>query len=607
VIVAALLLLFGRQAAPPQEKAKEPVVRVNLLDNGSFAERNDSSSDPRLRPIPMWLSLSGMSQVVEVEKGAFCLRTTGGQWAEQPVAAFAPYVNSIEVKGKCRGPGFCSLIDGAGGARGIAPGAVMVTHGPAPRERMEVEEFTIQLSVDRNEKPSPRFVLRLEATDQSAPEVLWSDLSVQVDLPCPAEKDLRTEILALLKEIVAPWLERGIDDVGPRKTGLLCHGIDAITGRATSTTNGGFHPLWEQIAQALEVEDVPEWRAAYERFLEDWLALCLDPETGLPRAWDCEKDEPIVDRPAGDLALPLGFLIDVGERGPEKFRERARAAVAKIAETVLSKGVLPDGTIGASYFPKDGRANTSVLEVRRFDLLAQLARIPSVRKDPRFRRASEELRSAFEFDHVWWGTWERIDPGFDDEFGNYGARAASIALADADGAEGKAFRAIALDGWRHYAPIWRDALRLGGNVAADQVRCWNLLGDVVKLEPSEKESIGGLLRMAARSHFKGEQYGNGAWGDVTIFRFGPRTGLEVGDYPGAPQNLLNGLATIYTDDLGCRTDEVRGMYTAVLRSSIQEYRRPYGFLLDRTERQGDNSAAGTLRMLLGLVKMLRRL
>jgi hypothetical protein len=100
-----------------------------------------------------------------------------------------------------------------------------------------------------------------------------------------------------------------------------------------------------------------------------------------------------------------------------------------------------------------------VLELRRFDLLAQLARIESVRKDPRYQRASEELRSAFEYDHVWWGTWERIDPGFDDEFGNYGARAAAIAVADPDGAEGKAFRAIALDGWRHYAPIWRDALR----------------------------------------------------------------------------------------------------------------------------------------------------
>jgi hypothetical protein len=40
---------------------------------------------------------------------------------------------------------------------------------------------------------------------------------------------------------------------------------------------------------------------------------------------------------------------------------------------------------------------------------------------------------------------------------------------------------------------------------------------------------------------------------------------------------------------------------------VKEYKRTYGFLLDRTERQGVNSAAGTLRMLLGLVKMLRRL
>ena len=583
---AAVLLLIGGFALAPQEKPKEPVVRVNLLDNGRFLVSNPEGGGSR--PIPWWIASKGKNQVVTIGDGQYALRTIGDERAEQPIAAFAPLCDSLEISGACQGAGRCTLVDGSGREQSIVPETFAFSLRPPPGA-------------------SPRFVLRLEAADPKAREVLWSVLEAKVDLPCPSEKDLRIEVLALLKEVIAPWIERGVDDVGPRKTGLLCHDIDAVRGTVLSTYPGGFHPLWEQISQALEVEDVPEWRAAYERFLGDWLELCLDPETSLPRAWDCQKDEPISDRPAGDLALPLGFLIDVGERGPERFRDRARAAAAKIAETVLAKGVLPDGTIGASYFPKDGRANPSVLELRRFDLLAQLARIESVRKDPRYRRASEELRSAFEYDHVWWGTWERIDPGFDDEFGNYGARAAAIAVADPDGAEGKAFRAIALDGWRHYAPIWRDALRLGGNVAADQVRCWNLLADVVKLEPKEKDPIRVLLRDAARSHFKGEQYGNGAWGDVTIFRFGPRTGLEVGDYPGAPQNLLNGLATIYTDDLGGKTDEVRAMYTAVLRSSVKEYKRTYGFLLDRTERKGDNSAAGTLRMLLGLVKMLRRL
>jgi len=589
VFAAALTLLFGGLHAGAQGKSVEPVVRVDLLDNGKFAERNESATDRGgVRPIPWWLSARGMEQVVALPGGGFALRTSADEWAEQPIAAFGELAHSVTVHGVVKGKGRVTVLDGDG--------------APHAREldATDASEFDVRVG------GGPRFVLRLEASSPGG-TVLWSEVSVAVDLPCPAAKDLRAEILGTLKSVVAPWLERGLDDLGAKKTGFVCRGFDAVTGAPLATQSGGMHPLWEQLHAALQVEDVPEWRAAYERFLEDWLALCFDPDTGLPRAYDCEKDEPIGDRPPGDLALPLGFLIDVAKNGPERFRARAQATADKIAETVLAKGVLPDGTIAASYYPKDGRANTSVLELRQFDLLAQLARIQRVRADPRFVRASEELRSAFEFTHVWWGTWDRIDPGFDDEFGNYGARAAAIALADPQGKEGKAFRALALDGWHRYAPIWRDALRLGGNVAADQVRCWNLLGDLAKVEPPEKSSIAELLHLAARSHFKGEQYGNGAWGDVTIYRFGPRTGLQVGDYPGAPQNLLNGLATIYTDDLGGKTDEVRAMYTAVLRSSVKEYRRPYGFLLDRTERQGENPASGTLRMLLGLVKMLRAL
>jgi len=596
-VIAALFLLLIGQGEPA-----EHTVRVNLLDNGSFAERNESAVDRRgIRPIPWWTSARGMEQV----DVSFALHTTGTDWAEQPIAAFLPSIESFEVEVHCRGPGRWTLTDGTGRSKS---GVLPKTDSLLNPDHFRIDwARSLQWTLGRQPLPMPRLTLRLEAANPNAPDVAWQSLSVRVDLPCPREADLRAEILALLKKIVAPWIERGVDDLGSRKTGFLCRDLDAVDGKPLSTSSGGMHPLWSQLLSALQVEDVPEWRAALERFLDDWLALGFDEGTGIPRAWDCEKDEPITDRPAGDLALPLGFLLDVAEQGPERFRERARAAAAKIAATVLSNGVLPDGTIGSSYYPRDGRPNTAVLELRRFDLLAQLARIVEVRADPRFVRASEELRSAFEFSHVWWGTWDRIDPGFDDEFGNYAARAASIALLDPQGKEGAAFRALALDGWRHYAPIWRDALRLGGNVAADQVRCWNLLADVAQIDKSQKESIADLLRLAARSHFKGEQYGNGAWGDVTIFRFGPRTGLQVGDYPGAPQNLLNGLATVYSDDLGGKTDEIRAMYTAVLRSSVKEYLRPYGFLLDRTERQGENSARGSLRMLLGLVKMAKAL
>ncbi len=585
---ASLLLMWIAAPGSPGE----PVLRVDLLDNGAFSEAQAAAVDSRgVQPIPWWSSSKGMEQVVALPGGGFALRTKGDEQAEQPVAAFAPLARTWEVRGKAKGRGVLSVTDGAG--------LRVSTKTPGGEA---FSEFRLRAS----EAMVPRFLLRLESDGENG-EALWKDLSFEVDLPCPSEKDLRAEILALLREIVAPWLERGLDREGQLNTGLLCHTFDAITGERLSTLPGGMNPFWEQLDLALQAEEVPEWRAALERFLGDWQGLCLDPGTGLPRLWDTAKDEPIADRPSGDLALQLGFLVDVSEGGPERFRVRARAAAEKIGETVLTKGILPDGTIGASYFPSDGRVNTSIPEIRRFDVLAQLARLPKIRSDPRFLRASEELRSAFEFVNAWSGKWEQIDPGFDDEFGNYGACAAGIALADREGREGRAFGRLAQEGLRFFAPRWRDALRLGGNVAADQVRCWKLLGDLARVDPSTKEEIAGLLRLAVRSHFKGEQYGDGAWGDVTIVHFDPKTTLQVGDYPGAPQNLLNGLATIYSADLGSRRDEVRAMYTAVLRSSVQAYKRRYGFLLERSEHADHNPAVGTIRMLLGLVKMLRKL
>ncbi|MBK7645575.1 MAG: hypothetical protein IPJ19_21505 [Planctomycetes bacterium] len=169
------------------------------------------------------------------------------------------------------------------------------------------------------------------------------------------------------------------------------------------------------------------------------------------------------------------------------------------------------------------------------------------------------------------------------------------------------FRRFALDGFAHFAPLWRDALRFGGNVAADQVRCWTLLADLSRLDEQAGKSIRPLLSAAVRSHVKGEQYEDGSWGDVTIYGFDPNSNLQVGDYPGAPQNLLHGLAALYGKDLGLRTDEQRAFYTAVLRSSMHTYLEKYGFLSTRRPLNGANPAAGTLRMMLGLSKMLEAL
>jgi len=56
-----------------------------------------------------------------------------------------------------------------------------------------------------------------------------------------------------------------------------------------------------------------------------------------------------------------------------------------------------------------------------------------------------------------------------------------------------------------------------------------------------------------------------------------------------------------------RTDEQRALYTAVLRSSIAAYLQPHGFLMLRERASGANRADGTLRMMLGLSKMLAAL
>ena len=222
----------------------------------------------------------------------------------------------------------------------------------------------------------------------------------------------------------------------------------------------------------------------------------------------------------------------------------------------------------------------------------------------RFLRASGEALAAFEFTQAWAGTWWKIDGAFDDDFGTYGGRAVTIATA---APHDKLFRNFALAGFAHFEPLWRDALRLGGNVAADQVRCWVLLAELARLDEDAGKRIRPLLAAAVRSHVKGEQYEDGAWGDVTIYGFDPIRNVKVGDYPGSPQNLLHGLAALYDSELGMRTDEHRALYTAVLRSSIAAYLQPYGFLMMRKRASGANRADGTLRMMLGLAKMLQAL
>ena len=132
-----------------------------------------------------------------------------------------------------------------------------------------------------------------------------------------------------------------------------------------------------------------------------------------------------------------------------------------------------------------------------------------------------------------------------------------------------------------------------------------MLCDFADLEPSVWKDLGKRIDDALRAHWKGEQYPGGAWGDVSFFGFDPKTGIQVGDLPGAPANLLQGLAIAYP--ISESPDQVLARYTAVLRSTFEAYRQPYGCLTTQRARKGANPAGGELRLLPGLVRMLRNL
>ena len=344
-----------------------------------------------------------------------------------------------------------------------------------------------------------------------------------------------------------------------------------------------------------------------DRYREDFVATLrgVANTRAIERNLVTEYSEQLARETGMGFRGPLGFLIDLAEGGSERWSTQARAAALKIGETILAHGLLPDGGIAASYYPATGAVNPNVGQLRRLDVLAQVARLSALTRDPRYAAAVREALAAFEYTQLWSGSWQQIDPAFDDEFGHYGARA--ITSWKAVPTE-PLFKSLALGGWHHFAPLWRDAVRLGGNCAADQVRCWVMLLDVAELEPKEAPQILELVRAAVRGHFKGEQSGTGAWADLTVIDYDTQTTFakKVGDYPGAPQNLLHGLAAVYEKSAGLRTDETRALYTTVLRSSVAAYKRTHGFLIEG-EVDGPNTAKGSLRLLLGIVKMYAKL
>jgi hypothetical protein len=241
--------------------------------------------------------------------------------------------------------------------------------------------------------------------------------------------------------------------------------------------------------------------------------------------------------------------------------------------------------------------------LRHLDVPAQLARLGALTGDGRLTAAARGALGQLEFTHFWGGSWDLIDSDFDDNFGLWGERALTM-LESHPG--DPVFDYLPRTGFEHFEPLWRDALRFGGGIAADQVRCWRIVARYARQRPELAERIRALLAAAVRAHFKSEQYGNGAFGDVSFAEFGPRD-LPVGDLPGVPANLFEGLGFLYGEDCGLPRDALRALYTTVLRSSESAYRREHGWLRTRLELDGRNITGGELRMLAGWIEMLRHL
>ncbi|TDJ73982.1 MAG: hypothetical protein E2O39_05200 [Planctomycetota bacterium] len=601
-------ILAGLATAPAAAQEAGPQLgdlrRFQLLDNGRFTEPLSEANDGRRDRIPWWRNASTRHAVeVDPERGELTLQP--GARIAQPVAAYAPATRGIVVRGRVSGDGRVALVDALGGRAEVAVGGASDGW-----ESFAIDGETWAALLGR--APLPRLELELAAGDSTA---VFADVAFDVPLPCPSEAELRAEILARLAEIFELWLERGLDrglgQQGPRSTGFVAHLFDARTGAALRTTEGGLFPLYTALLDAApygadpgaDPGGDPAWQPALATFLEDYLSLGFHPDTGLPRKWDTVRDVPLDDGWI-EIASDLEFLLDVAERGPEPFRARADAAARRIGATVLEHGLLPDGSVASKYRARDAATTTNVVQLRRLDVPKQLARLAARTGDTRYASAARNALAEVEFTHYWTGEWDAIDPGFDDDFGHYGER--SVAMAGHLPGD-VAFGGLAESGWRTYAPLWRDALRFGGSIAADQVRCWDLLVAFAPENEGLRNALPPLLLAAARAHFKGEQYRNGAWGDITFVNFDPRSGLEVGDLGGTPANLLYGLAVIYDESLGLRTPAVRAMFTTVLRSTVEHYRRPYGYLLTADELPDQNMAGGGVRMLNALLIMLGHL
>ena len=596
IITTSLVAVLG--ALAPEAAAREDVLLMQLLDNPNFSESLPDEAAGERVEVPWWRTTKGAEQLIgrELPDGTKeqWLWVSQGVSAEQPLAAYGPTAGGIVITARVSGAGRLVVIDGAGREH-VERFAVPVG------EELELSVGPLSGLEAFQEGVRPRLTVKLASSKEST--AYFESVRADVPLPAPSAEELRVEVIALLEQVISLWAERGLDREGPRETGFACNRWDVITGERLQTQRGRAHPLFSLMGEALTVEERDDWRQLYDAYLGDWLELCFDDQTGFPRTWLPLEDEAFV-QPSVEMAGIMQLLVDTMESEREPFASKAKERAEVIAELVRQRGTLPDGNVAAGYSGADGTPMLNYIPLRRLGLPAELVRFGELIGDETYLTIARGALATMEFTHSWPGTWQRIDPGWDDRYGHYGHHA--VKMWEAAPKE-LAFQSFALDGWRFFAPLWEDSLRLGGFIAADQVRCWMILKDIVALDERERPLVQERLRAAVRSHFKGEQYETGAWGDVTFFQFDPKTNLEIGDLPGLPSNLLLGLATLYGEDLGHSDEELRALFASVMRSSVEHYRRDYGYLVTRTQSAGANPCGGSIRLGVALAEMLKGL
>ena len=577
------VLLEGDNSRKPEGLLEGDIPRkpFGLLDNGSF------DLPTREGRVPYWVG-SG----AEVD-GDGVLRLAGGGRLRQPVAAWAPQASRTVVRGR--------VVEGE--AR------VVVLDGAGRRLEREVSgSFTWEVGEEAAQAGAP-LVPRLELVLEADAPAGLDDLEVIVLLPAPSEEQLRGLVQEELGAILDWWKELGADREGPLETRFAAGLWDVLTGERLMPLPGWYSAYADLVLRAA-VHDAAR-RTHAEGLLDDLLTLATHPDTGLPRKVSCITDEPL-DAVAVEVWLQLQFLVELCEgryHARAEQRERARALLDRAMGVVLARAPQPSGALAARFLPT-GEPVPGASQLRSLDVAAAIARWVRLTgaPQPEARAVLGDALREFLWDHAWMGEWDSIDPGFDDSFGHFGRRGLDLWQAFPDD---PSMARLTRTGVDYYLPRWRDALRLGGNVAADQTRCWDILARVARLEPELLPEVAPLLGEAARVHFKGEQLGDGSWSDVTVNGFDPRGQLQVGDTGGVPQNALYGLALLHEADLeeagGLALEEVRALFTTVLLSTRARDRRPHGYLWGREELPTANRSGASLLVGVGLIEMLDRL